>query len=195
MWNRRNEHVYAEENPFAYRFTAHQYRWSVNVWAAIHGETIIGPVFLPATLNRQRYMDLLNNELVTYLNELPLERRLTWFQQDGAPAHSVHEVRMKLNNEFGDQWIGRFGPHRWPPRSPDLTCLDFFLWGCVKDIVYKTECDTADEMRQRLIAAFVSLRRKNVEEQTLSHVHRHTRARAAACIIRRGGTFEHRMYR
>jgi hypothetical protein len=93
--------------------TAHQYRWSVNVWAAIHGETIIGPVFLPPTLNRLGYMDLLNNELVTYLDDLPpAECRLTWFQQNGAPADTVHEVQMKLNNEFGDQWIGRFGPHR-----------------------------------------------------------------------------------
>lgn len=194
MWNRRNEHVYAEENPFAYRFSGHQYRWSVNVWAAIHGETIIGPVFLPPTLNRDGYMHLLNTELDNYLDELPLaERRRTWFQQDGAPAHSVQEVRMKLNNEFGDHWIGRFGPHRWPPRSPDLTCLDFFLWGTIKDSVYKTECDTADEMQQRITVAFNNLRRKNDEEHTLSKMHRHTRARAAACIIRRGGTFEHRM--
>ncbi|KAJ4442689.1 hypothetical protein ANN_04278 [Periplaneta americana] len=28
------------------------------------------------------------------------------------------------------------GPTRWPPRSPDITPLDFFLWGYVKNEVY-----------------------------------------------------------
>ncbi|KAJ4434230.1 hypothetical protein ANN_22778 [Periplaneta americana] len=28
------------------------------------------------------------------------------------------------------------GPTRWPPRSPDITPLDFFLWGYVKNKVY-----------------------------------------------------------
>jgi hypothetical protein len=26
----------------------------------------------------------------------------------------------------------------WPPHSPDVTFPDFFLWGYVKDIVYRT---------------------------------------------------------
>ena len=37
--------------------------------------------------------------------------------------------------------IGRKGQEndalvRWPPRSPDLTPYDFFLWGFVKDTVF-----------------------------------------------------------
>ena len=28
---------------------------------------------------------------------------------------------------------------RWPPRSPDLTSLDFFLWGRIKERVYKDD--------------------------------------------------------
>ena len=35
-------------------------------------------------------------------------------------------------------WIGKGGPVAWPPRSPDLTLLDFFLWGHIKSLVYKT---------------------------------------------------------
>lgn len=38
---------------------------------------------------------------------------------------------------FPDWWIGRDGPINWPPRSPDISPLDFFLWGYVKDIVYQ----------------------------------------------------------
>ena len=29
------------------------------------------------------------------------------------------------------------GPIVWPLRSPDLTPLDFFAWGFIKDVVYR----------------------------------------------------------
>ncbi|GFU97128.1 uncharacterized protein TNCV_4642211 [Trichonephila clavipes] len=41
-----------------------------------------------------------------------------------------------LKATFGDRLISRFGPVNWPPRSCDLTPLDYFLWGYVKSLVY-----------------------------------------------------------
>ena len=61
-----------------------------------------------------------------------------YFQQDGAPPHFKREVTNYLNATFPGRWIGRNGPIRWPPRSPDLTPLDFFLWGFLKDRVFRT---------------------------------------------------------
>ena len=55
------------------------------------------------------------------------------FQLDGAPPHWGLDVRASLNEQFPGRWIGRDGPTPWPPRSPDLTPLDFFLWGYVKN--------------------------------------------------------------
>lgn len=49
-----------------------------------------------------------------------------WFQQDGAPPHYGVEVRHYLDEIFPNKWIGRRGAIEWPPRSPDLTPLDFF---------------------------------------------------------------------
>ena len=51
------------------------------------------------------------------------------FQQDGATPHYLGEVREYLNTRFPGRWIGREAPIAWPPRSPDLTPMDFFLWG------------------------------------------------------------------
>jgi hypothetical protein len=45
------------------------------------------------------------------------------------------------------------GPIPWPPRSPDITPFDFFLWGYVKDIVYKTPVTSLDELNLRIVAA------------------------------------------
>ena len=57
-------------------------------------------------------------------------------QQDGAPSHFDIHVRQWLDQLFRGVWIGRRGPDEWPPRSPDLGLLDFYLWGQVMAIVY-----------------------------------------------------------
>jgi len=41
-----------------------------------------------------------------------------------------------LRERFGEQLISRLGPVNWPPRSCDITPLDFFLWDYVKSKVY-----------------------------------------------------------
>jgi hypothetical protein len=48
-----------------------------------------------------------------------------YFQQDGAPLH--HDVRNILSLCFPGRWIGRSGRAKYPPRSPDLKPLDFYL--------------------------------------------------------------------
>ena len=54
------------------------------------------------------------------------DRRNSYFQQDGCPAHSANIVTAYLNEKFPNRWLGLRGPILWPPRSPDLTPLDFF---------------------------------------------------------------------
>ncbi|KAJ4434068.1 hypothetical protein ANN_16387 [Periplaneta americana] len=38
----------------------------------------------------------------------------------------------------------------WPPRSPDLTTPDFFLWGYLKDRVYATRPQTLDDLKHNI---------------------------------------------
>ena len=74
-----------------------------------------------------------------------------WYQHDGALAHFSIAARQVLNDKYPNRWIGRGGPVPWPPRSPDLTPLDFFIWGPMKSLVY----DTSGESEQSLIARIV----------------------------------------
>ncbi|GFX27942.1 uncharacterized protein TNCV_3083631 [Trichonephila clavipes] len=64
-----------------------------------------------------------------------------WFQHDVAPAHFSADVRSILDTAYPGRWIGRGGSVNWPVRSPDLSCLDFFLWGHMKSIVYASPVD------------------------------------------------------
>jgi hypothetical protein len=72
------------------------------------------------------YLDMLQQFLITQLDEDDQEVRIH-FQQDGAPPHYLGEVREYLSTRFPGRWIGRAAQIAWPPRSPDLTPLDFFL--------------------------------------------------------------------
>ncbi|EFN79461.1 hypothetical protein EAI_08372, partial [Harpegnathos saltator] len=51
---------------------------------------------------------------------------------------------------YRERWIGPHGPVAWPARSPDLTSLDFYLWGYLKDIVFTKEPTTWDNMMERI---------------------------------------------
>jgi hypothetical protein len=45
----------------------------------------------------------------------------------------------------------------WPPRSPDLTSLDFFLWGFVKKIVYQVKIYDLQHLKARIRDAVVTV--------------------------------------
>ena len=94
-----------------------------------------------------KYIIFIHDILPEMLENVPLQvRQRLWFQHDGAPAHFALDVREYLNNVFPNRWIGRGGPVQWPPRSPDLTPMDFFIWGKMKCLVYETPIDTPEEL-------------------------------------------------
>ena len=159
--NKHNMHYWASKNPYWLRAVEHQRQWTVNVWCGILGDNIIGPYFIDGTLNGHKYAEFLTEVLPVLLHDVRLDVRLKmWYQHDGCPAHWAGAPRMLLHTKFPHRWIGRGGPIQWPARSPDITPLDFFLWGTLKDIVYRNVPTTADNMRQRIVDGVQQLRRR-----------------------------------
>jgi len=39
------------------------------------------------------------------------------------------QCKMFLNETLTECWIGEWGPLNWLARSPNLTAMDFYLWG------------------------------------------------------------------
>ncbi|GBM10047.1 hypothetical protein AVEN_61094-1 [Araneus ventricosus] len=66
--------------------------------------------------------------------------------------HWSLEVRKVLDEKFPRRWIGRGGPIPWPPRSPDKTPLNLFLWGYVKNIIYQSPIRDTGELKSRITA-------------------------------------------
>ena len=101
------------------------------------------------------YLELLQNAIYPALVEIIenddqyMENHLI-FQQDGAPPHFELIVRQYLDQTFPGQWIGRRGSIEWPPRSPDLSPLDF-LRGHLKTKIYATQPTSLEHLQQRII--------------------------------------------
>ena len=72
------------------------------------------------------------------------------FQQDCSPPHCSSHVRRFWDATFPNRWIGRNGSTPWPPRSPDITPLDFFLWRYVKDKVFSTPVPDITNLKARI---------------------------------------------
>jgi len=89
---------------------------------------------------------------------------ITWiiFRQDGAPPHLGSHVRRFLDATFPNRWTGGDDPTR-PPRSPDITPLDFFLWGYVKDKVFSTPVPDITNLKARITDAFAIITEDTLE--------------------------------
>ncbi|EFN75823.1 hypothetical protein EAI_15490, partial [Harpegnathos saltator] len=173
--NTRNTHRWLQDNPNAIVVQNFQIRSSVNVWCGMIDRMLISPVILQNRMTGQGYLDFLQNTLPQQLEDICLAtRRTMYFQHDGASPHNTHLVREHLNAVFPHHWIGRGGTVQWPPRSPDLTSLDFclwigrrghiewpprspdltpldfFLWGYLKSTVYATKPQDLDDLRGRI---------------------------------------------
>lgn len=90
----------------------YQQQFSLNVWAGIISDHLIGPYFLPARLNGEAYCDFLENQLPGLLEApvlLPVRQRM-WYMHDGVPPHFNRAARELLNTIYSSRWIGRGGP-------------------------------------------------------------------------------------
>ena len=62
---------------------------------------------------------------------------------------------------YGNTWVVALGYDlEWPPRSPDLTPCDFFLWGYLKNKVFSTPTQDIDVLCQRITDTFNELRQQ-----------------------------------
>ncbi|GFX06826.1 DUF4817 domain-containing protein [Trichonephila clavipes] len=128
--NKQNCRIWSEANPQVYVETP-LHPEKLTVWCTLWAGGIIGPYFFKndeghtVTVNGDRYRAMITNFFIPELNNHDVQE--LWFQQDGATCHTARATIDLLKDTFGDRLISRFGPVNWPPRSCDLTPLDYFL--------------------------------------------------------------------
>ncbi len=146
--NKRNCRYWGSEKPdFHLEKPLHDKK--VTVWATISSAGIIGPFFFEdesgdaATINSDRYLKMLKTKFMPALRrKCNNDIDVVWYQQDGATPHTARHVLAWLEKVFGEQFVSFRTEREWPPHSPDLSPLDFFLWGYLKYRVYSPYLQT-----------------------------------------------------
>ncbi|GFX03895.1 uncharacterized protein TNCV_4678001 [Trichonephila clavipes] len=140
--NKQNCRIWSEANPQVYVKTP-SHPEKLTVWCAFMGWW--NPSSKPMKATTLQSMEL-------------------WFQQDGATCHTARATIDLLKDTFGNRLISRFGPVNWPPRSCDLTPLDYFLWGYVKSLVYADKPQTLDHLKDNIRRVIADIRPQMLEK-------------------------------
>jgi hypothetical protein len=183
--NKQNCRIWGAENPRVIQERPmHPQR--VTVWCGFWAGGVIGPHFFEneagetVTVNGVRYRDMITNFLWPQLDGMDLEDM--WFQQDGATCHTASETMALLQSKFPGRIISRNSEVNWPPRSCDLTPLDYFLWGYVKGKVYANNPQTIQELKDNIRGVICE-----IEPHLCENVIENFDKRMAACKKSRGG--------
>lgn len=151
--NKQNCRIWDEEQPEEVQeLPLHPEK--TTVWCGLWAGGIIGPYFFKneegrnVTVNGARYRAMITDYLLPEIEARNLND--IWFQQDGATCHTARATMALLREHFDEQLISRFGPVNWPPRSCDITPLDYFLWGYVKSRVYMNKPNTIEELEANI---------------------------------------------
>ncbi|GFV48289.1 transposable element Tc3 transposase [Trichonephila clavipes] len=143
--NKQNCRIWSEANPQVYVETP-LHPEKLTVWCALWAGGIIGPYFFKTDEGHN----------VTVKGAV--------VPKDDATCHTARATIDLLKDTFGDRLISRFGPVNWPPRSCDLTPLDYFLWGYVKSLVYADKPQTLDHLEDNIRHVIVDIRPQMLEK-------------------------------
>ena len=72
-----------------------------------------------------------------------------WWQQDGASCHTANMTQKFLRRETP----AFFNKYSWPPHSPDLSPLDFAIFGRLKGMLSGTRYTTKEQLKAAIKAA------------------------------------------
>ena len=110
---------------------------SVKTYGAFEEE-----IFVPATYTKYLKERIFPWARATYGNKW-------WWQQDGASCHTA-----KITQEFlAAETPGFFEKEDWPPHSPDLSPLDFAIFGRLKGMLSGVQYRNKDQLKSAIESA------------------------------------------
>lgn len=132
------------------------------------------------TVTKEVYLDVLKKKVRPWIVKVAAGRPYV-FQQDGAPAHNSHLVQNWLDDNMDMYWPKEF----WPPNSPDLNPLDYYVWGVVERDTNKSRHPNVDSLKKAIQARF-----KKLKGEELKRACQRFRPRLEAAIAADGGYIE-----
>lgn len=181
---------FGEGHPDDHYTDAQQGADQVHVWGGLmKNGTVFGPYFIRGNMNCREYLRIVRYNLIQRdFHTHNIDANNVWFQQDGAPSHTASSAINYLSQKFPGKLISKKGSITWPPRSPDLTNMDFFFWGYVKHAIWNVPRDqqpsTINELKQCIEREFQRVPVAFVRNSFDGMIRR-----CRKCVNRRGRTF------
>lgn len=126
----------------------------VMVWCGMTSKFMIGPFFFEDNVSQVSYINLLKEKVFPEFERQNIDTSKIWFQQDGAPAHRAYRTLSVLEDKFEERIISKGADVDWPARSPDLSACDFFVWGFMKQLVYKKKPTSLEDLKRDITRCF-----------------------------------------
>lgn len=182
--NSQNYRIWGSENPHAsVPKSLHGER--LTVWVAISEQRLVGPFFRTENIDQRVYRSIIQDDFLPALQAAHIDVSTVWFQQDNATPHTATATMKLLHSIFGSRLISK--DPRWPPRSPDLAPNDFWLFGYLKDVVYRDGVPPSLSVLQSKIQDAVS----SITQDVLQRVICSFDERVDACLAMNGEHFSH----
>ena len=131
-------------------------------------------------VNAAAYIDILASVVLPWIESVAQGRPYV-FQQDSAPAHTAHTTQEWLSDHFHDHVT----PNMWPPSSPDLNPMDFYVWGVVE-----RQTNRHPHPNRDLLKSAISQEMKHMFQEHVIRACSRFRGRLEAVIEAEGGFIE-----
>ena len=95
-----------------------------------------------------------------------------WFQQDVATCHTTVATLDVLRPVFENRIISCRADVVWPPRSFDLTALDYYLWEAVKDKYNTYKLETIDALKDNMREAIGEIHLYTIDNGLINWIDR-----------------------
>lgn len=169
-FNRQNDgqwFIKGQQDKMAQLVTQKSYAEGVHMWVALTWRIgVVGPFFVdeinvegltakekgksPRSLTGAKYARLIRDSILPEIYQSIPEhqvKQMYWWQQDGAGPHVTKEPLALLRSIFGNKIMSRKTAYQWPPRSPDLSPLDYSFWAILRKRISATNPQSCDEIK------------------------------------------------
>lgn len=182
-FNRRNDRWLCSDPKEVPTVMHTKFPSTVMVLGVISNEDrVMPPHFFPQGLriNAAAYIEVLATVVRPWMEEIAQGRPYV-FQQDSATAHTAHTTQEWLAENCHDHVT----PNMWPPSSPDLNPLDYYVWGVIERQTNRHPHANRDSLKAAIV--------EEMSDMSTEHVIRacsRLRGRLEAVIGAEGGFIE-----
>ena len=109
-------------------------------------------------VNTDVYLRVLETVVLPWIKEVTRGAGYV-FQQDSAPAHAAKKTQEWCRQNMHLTWTKEF----WPPNSPDLNPLDYFVWGEVERVSNKNPHPSREALKRTIEETMAAMDRAVVK--------------------------------